>query len=223
MRHTATLCLWFTLLVCSSCAPNRDTGDEGDDDGSLPGTQLQTALFSEPRADDDLQYAHVSLIDDDWICEMLDWDGSLEKWLLGPEVDYVTLSLFRGASLEGWLGEYQPISHWKDDCAIDGDCDLSAASLFEGEVGTSDDIRDDEVPVDEPVGAGGSSGSEGREVTGQLAANPKDRLIITGYSDTLVSGYVQSEAGDYAFEASRCAANDTLVPPGEGVDTPATD
>jgi len=213
-------------LLCS-CAPNRDPGQDDEDTTTLPGLQLQSALFSSPQDAGDFQFANLSLLDDELSCDQLAWGGGLELWNLGPEVHYVSIELFLGGDLDDWQRDYAPFEFWEESCESGDECDVMTAALFGGEVGISDDIRDGEVPVDEPIGGSGTSsgseGSTGREITGELGTDPDDSLTITGYTDTLVTGYVQSAAGDYAFMAERCSTADPGVPPSndvDGVDSP---
>jgi len=209
------LVLLIAVTAVSSCAPHRDPVG-----GDVPtGTQLQSAFFTTVKLSAEADSGALVLVDADYSCEELGSFGELDQWQMAPGVEWVQLSLLLGNALLSWQTEFISEAAWQSDCEEDDCWNYESAAIFAGAVGLgpSGDDDDDEVIV-------------GRDVTGYPGEHLDDILVITSYSESMVTGYLQSAAGDYAFHAIHCGDragddfgdddDDVIDPPGEPVDQP---
>jgi len=185
-------------LPLAACAPERTAGTGGDD--PVPSNDFETALFTIVDHGGWLNYqsGHLVLVDAEMACNNLQWDGSLDKWSVGAEVDWVQANIQHGTELPDWLRTYESV----DRAAQSGSQDTPLVQSFWGEVGLgplSDDFPDDPDGPTDPV-------NEEREVLAAIGTDQgvDDRLAVSLDTELSVAGELTTWQGDWSFSATHC-------------------
>lgn len=209
---------WLLLSLSLSliaCAPDRSTDD--DDTGfTRPGNDLRTALFTivDYGETATAQEGRLVLADADLTCADLDGWGGLRTWELSEETAWVSVGMQHGISHQGWLMDYESQQAWSDG---GGRYDATVA-YFSGQVGVG--WWDGEPPGDgtDPGWPNDPRDVEPPTMIGVGTTATDDVVRVTMSDDLLLGGYLETHAGDYAFEATKCPDVNGDVPVGGGGD-----
>lgn len=203
------------LLALCACAPERSGGH--DDDTPRPGNDYTTALFTIVTNGDGAvaEEGVLVLVDQELACEDLDSAGGLRVWELTEDVPWLTARLHHGSSHDGWLMDYESEAAWRENGGIYND----EVAHFTGEIGVGwiGDLPPDDGtdPEDEPPAP---RDAEAPTELGVGSEGATDLFRAAVGDSTSLGGWVESHAGDYAFEATKCPDVFGPGPDGEPVD-----
>ena len=185
------------LLICicalASCAPVRP--EAGDGNGG--GNSYRGAIFQERALGyfATYSYAQLHLVDDiDFGCDDLRYGNQFYWWDLAEGVHFVSTYFYRGDNIESqsWEMTFRSQFDWEQDANFD----YSIADFFNGNHGIGGQgLGDDDVPA------------PGRDIEGNLGLDMdhrEDTLQITSFGEDMVRGRIQSEEGNWSFNAVNC-------------------